>query len=150
MSLSEATCATAEATESLGEAMADRVRAGDVILLKGDLAAGKTTLVRGLARGLGGDPDEVSSPTFVIVQSYPCRHRTVSVLHHVDLYRLSESPTQLRDIGLEELLSEPDAVTAVEWPKQAVVRWMPDDARCWSIELSIEEGGSRRVRVRSP
>ena len=60
-------------TEACGEALAHRIRPGHLVLLEGDLAAGKTTFVRGLLRGLGGDPIDASSPTFVIVQTYPFR-----------------------------------------------------------------------------
>jgi len=69
-----------------------------VVLLRGELGAGKTTFVRGLARGLGGDPAEVASPTFVLLTSYPGR----LTLHHADLYRLKGDGDE-RELGLEEL-----------------------------------------------
>ena len=72
---------SAAATEELGRSIAEELAAGDLVLLEGDLAAGKTTLVRGLLRGLGGDPTEVSSPSFVLLQSYRCRRGRIAALH---------------------------------------------------------------------
>ena len=72
---------------------------GAVVLLYGQLGAGKTAFVRGLARGLGAAADDVSSPTFTIVQEYPARRLT---LYHVDLYRLE--PAEVDDLGLDELV----------------------------------------------
>ena len=72
-------------TEAAGEQLGQTLTGGDVVLLFGDLGAGKTAFVRGLARGVGANPDEVSSPTFTIVQEYAGQSTT---LYHVDLYRL--------------------------------------------------------------
>jgi len=94
-------------TEALGEELAGRLGAGDLVLLAGELGSGKTTFVRGLARGLGAQAT-VQSPTFTLVRVYPGRVQ----LAHVDLYRLEQS-AELRDLGLDELLEE--GVVAVEW-----------------------------------
>jgi tRNA threonylcarbamoyladenosine biosynthesis protein TsaE len=134
----------------MGAAVAAELQSGDVILLEGDLAAGKTTFVRGLARRLGGDPDEVSSPSFVLVQSYPCGGQPIQSLHHVDLYRLQDRVSDLRELGLEELLSDPSGVVAVEWPKGAMAGWIPGDARVWRIRLTVRDDGSRRVEIHGP
>jgi tRNA threonylcarbamoyl adenosine modification protein YjeE len=109
-------CGSADATEGAGHTLAESLRAGDVVLLAGDLAAGKTTFVRGLVRGLSGDSETVSSPTFVLIQSYPCSSRSIRSLHHVDLYRLDNRVADLREVGLSEVLSDAEAVVAVEWP----------------------------------
>lgn len=79
------------------------------MLLYGDLGAGKTVFVRGLAAGLGIDPDVVSSPTFTIVQEYRGGRLT---LQHIDLYRLS--PAEVADLALEDLI-DPGSVLAIEW-----------------------------------
>ncbi len=100
------------ATESLGQQLAARLRPGDCLLLHGELGAGKTTLVRGLARGLGCDPDHVSSPTFVTLQVYDGTH---APLVHVDAYRAT-SAASLESTGLPEWLSGRVAVVAIEWP----------------------------------
>ncbi len=139
-----------EATEIVGRDFAARLRPGDVVLLEGDLAAGKTTFVRGLAEGLGGNPELVSSPTFVLLQSYDCDAGGMSVLHHVDLYRLAENVADLREIGLEENLSDPTAVVAVEWPKDTLATWIPADARTWRVVITTEDDDSRRIEVTQP
>ncbi len=122
-------------TAGAGRALAVSLRAGMVVCISGPLGAGKTAFVRGLAAGLGCDPDDVSSPTFTIVQEYSGRVR----LQHVDLYRLS--PAEVRDLGLDDLLD--DAVMAVEWPD----RWqdVPDDAIDVTIEVVGE--GTRRIVI---
>ncbi len=136
-----------EATEAAGHDLAARLTSGDLVVLEGDLAAGKTTFVRGLLDGLGGDPSQVTSPTFVLVQSYPAGARGIAVLHHVDLYRLTDDPQALRELGLEEMLSDAAAVVAVEWPKGTLARWVPADARVWRVGIVAEKGGTRRITV---
>ncbi|HHQ47923.1 MAG TPA: tRNA (adenosine(37)-N6)-threonylcarbamoyltransferase complex ATPase subunit type 1 TsaE, partial [Acidobacteria bacterium] len=130
-----------ERTEAAGRELAALLAPGDLVLLEADLAAGKTIFVRGLVEGLGGDPAGVSSPTFVIVQTYPTGGGAISRLHHVDLYRLAEAgPEELRETGLEELLSDGRAVTAVEWPVDSVLRWLPRGTRAWRIRIAVEPG----------
>ena len=141
---------SAEATERSGRALSTLLRPADVVLLEGELAAGKTTFVRGLVEGLGGNPDLVSSPTFVLLQSYDCRAAEITVLHHVDLYRLAENVADLREIGLEDTLSDPAAVIAVEWPKDTLATWIPADARTWRITIATEDDDSRRIEVTPP
>jgi len=110
--------------------LGERLQPGDVVLLTGELGAGKTTFVRGVARGTGSGAD-VASPTFQLVRIYPGRVQ----LAHVDLYRV-ESLAELRDLGLEEL-AEAGAVV-VEWGERLEV----DDA----TRIEIEHlGGDRRL-----
>jgi tRNA threonylcarbamoyladenosine biosynthesis protein TsaE len=97
-------------TAAAGRDLAARVQPGDIVLLTGDLGAGKTAFVRGLAEGLGIDAGEVTSPTFTLIQEYSGGRMP---LYHVDLYRLK--PIEVDDLGLEELTSE-GGVTAIEWP----------------------------------
>ena len=107
VTLPELRTASAAETEALGEELANRLRPGDLLLLAGELGAGKTTFVRGLARGLGSSAP-VQSPTFQLVRVYPGRIQ----LAHLDLYRL-ETGSELGDLGLEDLLEA--GVVAVEW-----------------------------------
>lgn len=141
---------SAAATEAVGRDLAERLRAGDVLLLEGDLAAGKTTFVRGLLRGLEGDPAVVSSPTFVLLQSYDCDANEIAVLHHLDLYRLGDRIADLREIGVEEILSEPSAAVAVEWPKDTLANWIPSDARTWRVAITTDDDDSRRIEITAP
>ena len=104
------------------------------MLLHGDLGAGKTAFVRGLASGLGIDPGEVSSPTFVLVQHY----RGAIPLTHVDLYRL-DSAAAVEDLGLEELAE--GGVLAVEWAERLP---RPVDG---SVSVKIEDMGNDRRRI---
>jgi tRNA threonylcarbamoyladenosine biosynthesis protein TsaE len=97
-------------TATVARELAALVQAGDVILLSGNLGAGKTAFVRGLAAGLGIDPEEVSSPTFTLVHEYRGGRLT---LYHADLYRLDKVATE--DLGLEEM-GVADGVLAIEWP----------------------------------
>jgi tRNA threonylcarbamoyladenosine biosynthesis protein TsaE len=99
-----------EETLAVGRELAATLRPGDVVLLSGDLGAGKTAFVRGLASGLQIDPNQVSSPTFTIVHEYRGGRLT---LYHADLYRLARTATG--DIGLEEM-GVKDGVLAIEWP----------------------------------
>lgn len=98
-------------TETIAAELAGELRGGEVIFLEGDLGAGKTAFVRGLAQGLGAPEESVASPTFVIQTTYPCADGRY--LHHADLYRLA-SELGAEDVGLFELPGERD-VLAVEW-----------------------------------
>ena len=111
-------------------------RGGEVVLLSGELGAGKTAFVRGLARGLGGRPDDVASPTFVLLTSYPAR----LTLHHADLYRLRGDGDE-RELGLEELPG-PEGVLAVEWAER--LRDRPGRTSC---AVRLEHAGEDRRRV---
>lgn len=122
--------ASPEETEALGEELGRRMRKGDLVLLKGELGAGKTTFVRGVARGCGSDA-LVASPTFQLVRVYPGRVQ----LAHVDLYRM-ESAVELRDLGLDELLDQ--GAVVVEWGD----RIEDTDAALVSIE---HLGGNHRA-----
>jgi len=98
-------------TVDFARAFAARLHPGSVVLLVGDLGAGKTVFVRGLALGLGLDPDAVSSPTFTLIQEYRGRPS----LYHVDLYRLQGA--EVDDLGLEELVAG-GAIVAIEWAEK--------------------------------
>jgi len=129
---------TSEAgTGAAGEALARTLERGEVVLLYGDLGAGKTAFVRGMARGLGADPDDVSSPTFTLIQEYATARMT---LYHVDLYRLQ--PAEIDDLGLDDLITS-DGVVAIEWADRWPAR--PHDA----IEVRLEPSGeaTRRIRI---
>jgi tRNA threonylcarbamoyladenosine biosynthesis protein TsaE len=124
-------------TSEAGRSLAPTLTAGSVVLLFGDLGAGKTAFVRGLAEGLGVLPEEVSSPTFTIMQEY--RGGRI-LLVHVDLYRLHD-PREIDDLGLEELGM--DGVLAIEWPGK-LPRLVPG-----AIEVRIEhgDGDERRLTI---
>ncbi len=141
---------SAAETENLGGHLAAELCGGDVLLLEAELAAGKTTFVRGILTGLGGQQTDVSSPTFVLIQSYDCNSGDITTLHHVDLYRLGESVSDLREIGIEDILSDVRAVIAIEWPKETIAPWIPGDARVWRVGISVEKDDSRSIMITPP
>jgi tRNA threonylcarbamoyladenosine biosynthesis protein TsaE len=121
-------------TIAAGRRLAAQLAPGTTVLLYGDLGAGKTAFVRGLAEGLGLDPAEVSSPTFTIVQEY---RGPALLLQHVDLYRLT--PREITDLALEDLLT-PRTVMAIEWAER-----LPEPPPGPVVEVRLEhvEGGRR-------
>jgi tRNA threonylcarbamoyladenosine biosynthesis protein TsaE len=124
-------------THLLARELAATLEAGDVLLLSGDLGAGKTTFVRGLAEGLGIDPADVSSPTFTLLHEY--RGGRLA-LYHADLYRLDKTATE--DLGLEET-GVRDGVLAIEWPDR-LTHELPG-ARTVRMEFAGET--ARRISV---
>ena len=134
-----ATTASAAETLDLGARLAAALQPGDVLALDGDLGAGKTHLAKGIVRGLGGDPDAVTSPTFVLVQE----HAADPPVRHLDLYRL-DTAHELDSIGLDELLDDPDHVTLVEWPERAAGRLPPHAFR---LRLAHAGGDARRISL---
>jgi tRNA threonylcarbamoyladenosine biosynthesis protein TsaE len=122
-------------TADVARELAAALKAGDVILLSGNLGAGKTAFVRGLASGLGIDPEAVSSPTFTLVHEYRGGRLT---LYHADLYRLERIATE--EIGLEEM-GVADGVLAIEWPDR-LAHAMPG-AR--AVQIEIVDENRRRI-----
>jgi tRNA threonylcarbamoyladenosine biosynthesis protein TsaE len=124
-----------EETIALGEKLAAELPAKAAVLLIGNLGAGKTTLAKGIAKGLGAaQPDEVSSPTFTLIHEYGPR------LYHVDLYRLDRAD-QVATIGLDEIF-ERDAVVLVEWGER-FLELMPEDR----MEVRLREVGENSREV---
>jgi tRNA threonylcarbamoyladenosine biosynthesis protein TsaE len=107
-----------EVTAQLGAAIADWLQNGDVLLLHGDLGAGKTTLTKGIAAALGIDA-VVSSPSFALINEYDVHGKhPVDRLYHLDLYRLQDE-RDLDSIGFAEYMSPNDGASVVEWPERA-------------------------------
>ena len=124
-------------TENIGAAFAKDLKGGSVVAMYGDLGAGKTAFVRGMARGMGLDA-HVSSPTFTIVNEYPGERELI----HFDMYRLA-SADELFDIGWEDYLNR-GAVCAVEWSENVRDAFFGDE-----INVTIEKIGdcSRRITI---
>ena len=127
-------------TESLGESWGRDAQSGLVIALSGDLGAGKTQLVRGLARGLGVTT-RVHSPTFTLVNEYNSGRLK---LFHLDLYRL-ETPEQLYSAGIEEFL-KPDGVAVIEWAERLEDgRWKMEDGTLRKVRIEVLSETERRI-----
>jgi tRNA threonylcarbamoyladenosine biosynthesis protein TsaE len=131
--LLEETTTSSSQTEEAGQRLGERLRSGDVVLLTGELGAGKTTFVRGVARGTES-PAPVASPTFQLVRIYPGRVQ----LAHVDLYRI-ENNAELSDLGLDELADQ--GAVVVEWGERIDI---PEAAL-----IDIENLGEDRRVVRT-
>ena len=129
-------------TVALGRRLARRLGRGDCVGLVGDLGAGKTVLVRGIAAGLGvGDDRLISSPTFVLVQEYP---GSVPV-YHIDLYRLADGAGELGELGLDEMLA--DGVVLIEWADRAGEA-LPRNH--WRVEIEITGRRMRKFSLTPP
>jgi tRNA threonylcarbamoyladenosine biosynthesis protein TsaE len=123
-------------TQALAGALAPLVRAGDLLLLSGDLGAGKTAFTQGLGRGLG-ITDPITSPTFTLANEYDGARLRV---HHLDVYRM-ESMAEVFDVDLPDLLDD-DAVVVIEWG-EAIVASVPADYL--AVELLLGDGDDDRI-----
>lgn len=131
---------SAEDTRELAAQLASVARAGDVVLLSGELGAGKTTFTQGFGAGLGVE-DAITSPTFTLVQVYPGRLKVV----HVDVYRL-DLLQEIIDLGLPELLDD-GAVALIEWGEAAEPALAAEFLR---IRIQFGEGDDDRVMTIEP
>ena len=128
------------ATAELGSRIAQALRAGDAVLLSGELGAGKTALARAILRALGVT-EHVPSPSFTLVQGYETRDLT---LRHFDLYRI-EDERELEELGLEDALA--DGAVLIEWPDRALARLPEESLR---VDLRVTSELSRRARITGP
>lgn len=134
----EFTTQSAEETFELAYQIGETITASTVFLLHGDLGAGKTVFAKGIAAGLDIDPAEVSSPTFTIINQYDGRDKR---LYHLDLYRIEGEVDELRELGLEEMLNEQNAVVVIEWPERLGGFRIPA-----AYEVNIRDlGGDKRL-----
>ncbi|MDG5766865.1 tRNA (adenosine(37)-N6)-threonylcarbamoyltransferase complex ATPase subunit type 1 TsaE [Balneolales bacterium ANBcel1] len=125
-------------TTAAGQRLAEKLAPGDTVLLKGDLGAGKTHFVKGVARYFGVPEDEVQSPTFALVHEYPG-----SVpLYHLDCYRLNDAD-QAGQIGLDEYLYG-DGICLIEWPEKIDSR-LPD--QYWVVEIRHINENTRDISI---
>jgi len=105
---------SARETQKLGEKISADLKPGSILALYGELGSGKTTFIQGLARGLG-IKKRIISPTFVFIRQHPITSHWLPVtLYHIDLYRI-EKANDIRDLGLKEIFSDPQAIIVIEW-----------------------------------
>ncbi len=137
---------SSEETTEFGRTLAARLKAPVLVLLKGDLGAGKTTLTKGIISGLGAAREEdVTSPTFNLVHVFKTQSTPPVKVFHVDLYRL-EGAHDLESIALEDILSEP-SIVIIEWSERLTLR---TDWPIVRIELDHAGEDVRRIRVTFP
>lgn len=125
-------------TMRFGQDLVKHLKRGDIVLLQGDLGAGKTTLAKGVARALGVDPRSVTSPTFVLMHYYEGRWP----LYHFDLYRL-EDPAAVESVEYDEFFYG-DGLSLVEWPERLGARLPPDYVK---VELRHTPSGDRKIEA---
>ena len=128
---------TREETIAAAERFAENLCGGDVVLLSGELGAGKTTFTKGIAQALGVK-EQITSPTFTIIKEYRGKHL---YLYHMDMYRLSGDLTEL---GLEEYLGNPDGISVIEW-----CRTEDFHARVFDVRLEYH-GEGRKITISEP
>lgn len=135
-------CITHDETFELGEKVGNNLKAGDVILLTGALGAGKTLLTKGVLNALEFDIDEVTSPSFTLVNLY--KTPTFNV-YHIDLWRLDGGPDVAAAVGLGEILDEPNAVTIIEWAEK--LHNFTHDSRVIEIVIEGDGDGPRKIEI---
>lgn len=133
-------------TRHFAQRLAHVLQAGDVVGLEGELGAGKTCFVRGLAEGMKIDPSQVSSPTFVLVHEYASPAPSAATLTHIDAYRLA-GPDDLESIGFRDILAAKDAVIAIEWPSR-IAAALPAERITVAIEAVSDI--ERNIRISAP
>jgi tRNA threonylcarbamoyladenosine biosynthesis protein TsaE len=143
MTTRELTTHSAEQTIAFGRSLAPLLVPPKLVLLRGELGAGKTTLVKGIAEGFGAaSEDEVTSPTFTLIHEY---RGPQANLYHIDLYRI-DTPRELETLGLDDLIAD-NSVLLIEWGEK-FVRFVHDR----DLEIAIDRIGEyeRRIRILSP
>jgi tRNA threonylcarbamoyladenosine biosynthesis protein TsaE len=128
-------------TFALGEALGTELEGGEIILLDGPLGAGKTMLVKGIAAALGIGPEEVTSPSFTLVNP----HQGRLLLYHIDLYRLDEGASAAHAVDLDEVLTDEQAVVIIEWAERLGHYPLPDNL--WRISILGDGDEPRRITI---
>ena len=129
-------------TFELGVRIGEALRGGEILLLSGALGAGKTVLVKGIAHALGVDEEDVTSPSFTLVNPYAGRLR----VYHIDLYRLDEGASAAHAVDLDEILTDENAVVIIEWAERLGHYPLPKE-NTWRISLTGDGEEPRRISV---
>ena len=132
---------SATETFNLGKQFGEQLSGGEIVLLSGPLGAGKTIFVKGLASALGIDPEEVTSPSFTLVNPYAAEFP----LFHIDLYRLEEGAAAAHAVDLDELLNDERAVIVIEWAER--LGQYPLPANVWRISITGDGETARNIVI---
>lgn len=138
---------SAEETQKFGEEFAEKIKDGGVVCLYGNLGAGKTTLVQGMAKGLG-IKDSVISPTYILVRRYELpavssKLKAVRYLWHIDLYRLNDV-AEIKGLGFEDIIGRVGDIILIEWPEK-IVSELPRQR--WEIHLDPVSENERKITI---
>jgi len=128
-------------TFNLGIRIGNQLKGGEILLLNGSLGAGKTVLVKGIAHALEVDEEDVTSPSFTLVNPYQGR----LVLYHIDLYRLEVGPQAAHAVDLDEILRDEKAVVIVEWAERMGRYHLPPDV--WRISIGGDGDAPRLINI---
>ena len=128
-------------TFDLGVELGEQLSGGEIILLNGPLGAGKTVLVKGIAHALGLDEEDVTSPSFTLVNP----HQGRLLLYHIDLYRLDEGASAAHAVDLDEILTDEGAVTIIEWGER--LGRYPLPANVWRVGISGDGDEPRKISI---
>ncbi|PSO45653.1 MAG: tRNA (adenosine(37)-N6)-threonylcarbamoyltransferase complex ATPase subunit type 1 TsaE [Parcubacteria group bacterium QH_9_35_7] len=140
------TTSSTEDTIEFGKKFAQQLHGGDIILLEGELGSGKTTFVKGICEYFGISKEEVRSPTFTIINTYSTtenQHRAEQLVH-IDTYRLKDTE-ELKEIGIEEMLSDPNSIVFIEWP--AKVEELTEYKETKTIKFEHKEENERMIKL---
>ena len=135
-------CATPEDTFDLGASLGASLRGGEMILLRGGLGAGKTLLTKGVLYALEYDVDEVTSPSFTLVNLYKTEQRDV---YHIDLWRIDENSDAAFAIGLNEILEDETAVVIIEWSERLKNFSFPENVL--NVEIKGDGDDAREIKI---
>lgn len=141
ISMCEVESSTPDETFDFGLRVGQQLNGGEILLLSGPLGAGKTIMVKGICAALGIDAEEVTSPTFTLVNPHAGRLQ----LYHVDLYRLEEGEAAAHAIDLDDMLSEERAVIVIEWAERLGRYPLPGNA--WRIVISGDGDSPRKISI---
>lgn len=128
-------------TFELGYQLGERLEGGEILLLSGSLGAGKTLFVKGICSAMGIEEEEVTSPSFTLVNPHKGRLQ----LYHLDLYRLDEGASAAHAVDLDDLLADEQAVIVIEWAERMGAYPLPNNV--WRIEISGDGEDARRIAV---
>ncbi|NOT47423.1 MAG: tRNA (adenosine(37)-N6)-threonylcarbamoyltransferase complex ATPase subunit type 1 TsaE [Acidobacteria bacterium] len=132
-------------TFAIGERLAGELRGGDVVLMRGGLGAGKTLLTKGIVHALGYDVDEVTSPSFSLVNLYKTAEHNI---YHIDLWRISEGSDAAFAVGLDEILEDQQAIVIIEWAERLGGKNL--NARVFDIVIEGDGDDPRKISITRP
>lgn len=132
-------------TFAIGEQIGGELRGGDIVLLHGGLGAGKTLMTKGIVHALGFDVDEVTSPSFALVNLYKTSQHNI---YHIDLWRIDEGSDAAFAVGLDEILEDPRAVVIIEWAERLGSKRL--SARVIDVMIEGDGDDPRKISITHP
>jgi tRNA threonylcarbamoyladenosine biosynthesis protein TsaE len=135
-------CESHDDTFAVGEQIGRELRAGDVVLLRGDLGAGKTVLTKGILNALKFDPADVTSPSFALVNLYPTSKFDV---YHIDLWRVGEGSDAAFEVGLDDIAADENSVVIIEWAERLGDHRF--DGRVIDVSIETKGDDSRVIEI---